>query len=125
MLSSDSPTLPTRLLLRTAELMRAPGDRAVLGPAEDGGYYLLALKAPHAAMFADIAWSTDTVAETTRLRARQIGLELVELDPWYDVDDAASLGVLLAETDGYAAPATAAALRRLGLRHVSLPRVAE
>ena len=124
-LSSDSPTLPTRLLLRAAELMRAAGERAVLGPAEDGGYYLLALKSPHAALFSNIAWSTDNVAETTRLRARQIGLELIELEPWYDVDDAASLAVLMAETEGYAAPVTTTALSRLGLHRMSLPRVAE
>jgi glycosyltransferase A (GT-A) superfamily protein (DUF2064 family) len=90
----------------------------VLGPADDGGYYLLGLKAPHAAMFRDIAWSTATVADATRERAREIGLDLVELEPWYDVDDAASLGVLLRESAGYPAPATRAAVARLGLREM-------
>jgi hypothetical protein len=66
-------------------------------------------------MFRDIAWSTDTVADTTRARAREIGLDLIELAPWYDVDDAASLSVLLRESEGYAAPATRAAIGRLGL----------
>jgi rSAM/selenodomain-associated transferase 1 len=117
-LSSDSPTIPTAVLVQAADLLRAPGDRAVLGPADDGGYYLLGLKAPHAAMFRDIAWSTETVADATRARAREIGLELIELEPWYDVDDAASLGVLLRETVGYAAPETRAAIARLGLRDV-------
>jgi rSAM/selenodomain-associated transferase 1 len=115
-LSSDSPTIPTAFLVQAATLLLAPGDRAVLGPADDGGYYLLGLKAPHAAMFRDIAWSTATVADATRQRAREIGLDLVELDPWYDVDDAASLGVLLRESAGYHAPATRAAVARLGLR---------
>jgi rSAM/selenodomain-associated transferase 1 len=117
-LSSDSPTIPTAVLVQAADLLGAPGDRAVLGPADDGGYYLLGLKAPHAAMFRDIAWSTETVADATRARAREIGLELIELEPWYDVDDAASLGVLLRETAGYAAPETRAAIARLGLRDV-------
>lgn len=76
-LNSDSPTLPTALLRQAAAWLTAPGDRAVLGPAEDGGYYLLGLKAPHAAMFTDIVWSTDAVAELTRARARAIGLDLV------------------------------------------------
>ena len=49
------------------------GDRVVLGPADDGGYYLLGMKAAHAHLFADIAWSTDSVAETTRLRAARTG----------------------------------------------------
>jgi len=103
-LSSDSPTLPTALLADAATLLLAPGDRAVLGPADDGGYYLLGLKAAHAALFADITWSTEDVAAQTRARARSIGLELVELDSWYDVDDAASLETLLHETRGFAAP---------------------
>ena len=43
-LNSDSPTLPTSLLVETAQVLARPGDRAVLGPANDGGYYLLGLK---------------------------------------------------------------------------------
>jgi len=112
-LSSDNPTLPTRRLIEAAEQLLAPGDRAVLGASDDGGYYLLGLKAAHVEMFADIAWSTGSVAAATRARARAIGLPLVELDPWYDVDDAPSLSVLIAETGGYPAPATRALLRRL------------
>ncbi len=58
-LNSDSPTLPTALLRHAAQALGAPGDRAVLGPASDGGYYLLGVKAPHAHLFEDIAWSSD------------------------------------------------------------------
>jgi uncharacterized protein len=43
-LNSDSPTLPTALLVETAEILAPPGERAVLGPSTDGGYYLLGLK---------------------------------------------------------------------------------
>jgi len=125
-LNSDSPTLPTSILTQTAKLLSRPGDRAVLGPADDGGYYLLGLKAAHAHLFEDIAWSTESVAERTALRAREIGLELVTLPTWYDVDDAASLYRLIdslddaASTDNaalmpFAAPATAACLGTLGL----------
>ncbi len=119
-LNSDGPTLPTALLARTAAILGAPGDRAVLGPAEDGGYYILGLKRPHHALFRDIAWSTETVADATRARAAEIGLDLVELPGWYDVDDEASLGRLgaaLADPDhaGFASPATRACLDRLGL----------
>jgi len=115
-LSADSPTLPTGLLVRAAQLLLAPGERAVLGPAEDGGYYLLGLKTAYPAMFRDITWSTASVGEQTRDRARSLGLPLVELDSWYDVDDAASLRRLLAEMGGYAAPETNMAIDRLGLR---------
>src|ERR1700709_2834255 len=77
-LNSDSPTLPTALLVRAAQALAVSGERVVLGPADDGGYYLLGMKAAHAHLFADIAWSTDSVAETTRLRAAALGLGVVE-----------------------------------------------
>lgn len=115
-LSSDTPTLPTELLVMAARRLAEPGDRAVLGACADGGYYLLGLKAPHAALFSDIVWSTDSVAAATRERAAGIGLELVELPIWYDVDDAASLRTLLAERRGYPAPVTQSTINRLGLQ---------
>jgi rSAM/selenodomain-associated transferase 1 len=121
LLNADGPTLPTAMLELAARALAVPGDRVVLGPAEDGGYYLIGMKAPHPALFADIAWSTDVVAAQTRERVRSAGLALVELDPWYDVDDGAALQRLIAELSapadgtGYAAPATAACLRSLNL----------
>jgi hypothetical protein len=107
-LNSDSPTLPTAILAETAEVLERPGDRAVLGPSSDGGYYLLGLKAAHARLFADIAWSTERVAAQTLERAREIGLEVHTLPVWYDVDDAESLGLLhheLCEPDAARWPA--------------------
>jgi hypothetical protein len=99
-LNSDSPTLPTALLLETAAALARPGDRAVLGPSSDGGYYLLGLKAAHRRMFEDIDWSTERVAEQTLQRARDIGLEVHTLPVWYDVDDADGLRRLNAELSG-------------------------
>jgi rSAM/selenodomain-associated transferase 1 len=123
-LNSDSPTLPTDYLVSAAQALLAPGDRVVLGAAEDGGYYLLGLKAAHARMFADIAWSTETVADATRARARELGLELVELPVWYDVDDRSSLARLFDETattgPHFAAPATARAIAAMSLRTLDL-----
>ena len=129
-LNSDSPTLPTEVLARAAELLLAPGKRIVLGPANDGGYYLLGVQAAHARLFADIPWSTDAVSETTRARARELGLEVVELPVWYDVDDRSSLARLIRETTSpdrshYAAPATAGAIETLGLRRLDLAAAAE
>jgi rSAM/selenodomain-associated transferase 1 len=121
-LNSDSPNLPTSFLVRAAQLLAQPGDRAVLGPAEDGGYYLLGLKTAHAHLFEDIAWSTDSVARDTAARAEAIGLPLVTLPVWYDVDDAASLNRLAGDLASpppspppYAAPATRACLARFDL----------
>jgi uncharacterized protein len=133
-LNSDSPTLPTPLLALAAQTLLETGDRIVLGPAEDGGYYLLGVKAPYARLFADIAWSTDSVADATRARARELGLDIVELPVWYDVDDRVSLDRLLREISGprqadplplWPAPATAAALRRIGLIAPQQLRAAE
>ena len=127
-LNSDSPNLPTALLIEAATTLLERPDRVVLGPAEDGGYYLLGMTAPHAHLFEDIAWSTDTVAEKTRTRARSLGLELVELAPWYDVDDRTGLERLIKEISSpspsttpppYAAPVTAACLARIGLGHAA------
>jgi rSAM/selenodomain-associated transferase 1 len=95
--NADSPTLPTGYLVEAATQLALPGDRAVLGPSTDGGYYFLGLKAPHHRLFEEIAWSTPSVAAQTRRRATELGLELVSLEPWYDVDDGLSLRQLQAE----------------------------
>ncbi len=121
-LNSDSPTLPTGVLVQAARQLAAPGDRAVFGPAEDGGYYLLGLKSAHAALFADIDWSTVRVAAQTLDRAAATRLEVVALPRWYDVDDAAALDRLRAELSGpataslksFPAPASAACLAAFG-----------
>lgn len=100
LVNADSPTLPTSLLLDAVTSLRAPGDRVVLGPATDGGYYLIGLKHPHRQLFHDIAWSTERVYRQTIERAAGIGLEVVTLPAWYDVDDAASLSWLCRELLG-------------------------
>jgi rSAM/selenodomain-associated transferase 1 len=117
-LNSDSPTLPIGRLVQAADYLLAPGDRVVMGPADDGGYYLLGLKTAHASLFAGIDWSTPRVAEQTRQRAREAGLQLVELDSWYDVDDVRSLHRLLTETRLFDAPETAGVIDDLGLRQL-------
>jgi uncharacterized protein len=115
LVNSDSPTLPTSLLLKAANELLAPGERVVLGPAHDGGYYLIGMNQPHAYLFADIAWSTDSVAAATHARATALQLDVVTLPTWFDVDDMGSLARLLVEAKGhpnglqpYAAPATMA-----------------
>jgi len=124
LLNSDSPNLPTALLVEAARLLAKSEDRVVLGPADDGGYYLIGMRAPHVHVFEDIAWSTSRVAAQTRERAREIGLDVVELATWYDVDDTAALGRLLRDLalgkEGdpmrpYSAPVTAACIKQLEL----------
>lgn len=119
LVNADSPTLPTGFLVEAARALQRPGDRVVLGPAEDGGYFLIGLKRPHRRLFEDIAWSTDRVFGQTLDRAAELGLETVILPRWYDVDDPESLRRLLDEVlgsgdpEGYAAPHTARILRDL------------
>jgi len=78
-------------------VLARPGDRAVFGPALDGGYYLLGLKAQHHRLFENIAWSTEHVARQTLERAAELDLPVHILPTWYDVDDVAGLRTLRAE----------------------------
>jgi len=96
-LNADSPSLPTTLLVETAQVLAQPGERAVLGPSSDGGYYLLGLKTAHRRLFEDISWSTEHVAAQTIERAREIKLDVHMLPAWYDVDEVADLCRLNAE----------------------------
>jgi len=97
LIDSDSPTIPHAALQQAVEALAKPGDRVVLGGSDDGGYYLIGLKAAHAVVFERITWSTGSVFAETVERAAEAGLELVELPLWYDVDDGATLRVLAAE----------------------------
>lgn len=97
LLNSDSPTLPVGHLVAAAVALAAPGDRVVLGPSTDGGYYLIGMKRAHRGLFRNVDWSTERVFGQTLARAAELGLMVVELPAWYDVDDAASLRLLIGE----------------------------
>ncbi len=122
LLNADSPNLPRSILTDAVRLLAEPQDRIVFGACDDGGYYFIGMKAPHAGLFTAIDWSTDRVAAQTRARANERGLPIAELDHWYDVDDPDSLRRLMrdldrgaAQPDGrvpYAAPFTADWLKR-------------
>ena len=97
MIGSDLPSLPPGHVSRAIDRV-SPG-RVVLGPSEDGGYYLIALAAPPAGMpvpdlFSGIRWSTPSVLDDTRAAAGRAGLGVVLVPGWHDVDDAAGLARL-------------------------------
>jgi rSAM/selenodomain-associated transferase 1 len=97
LINSDSPTMPIGYLVAAATALAAPGDRIVLGPSTDGGYYLIGMKRPHLGIFQDIAWSTDQVLSQTLARAAALDLTVVHLPAWYDVDNAETLQLLIHE----------------------------
>src|SRR5262249_31849163 len=90
-IGSDSPTLdPARI--REAMSALAAND-VVLGPAEDGGDYLIGVRAPEAAdrLLRGIPWSASGAARAPLERARELGLPVHLLPAWYDIDDPPSL----------------------------------
>jgi rSAM/selenodomain-associated transferase 1 len=102
-LGSDHPTLELELVERAFEKVEAGAD-VVLGPAEDGGYYLIALRAAavHPRLFEDIAWSTERVLPATLERCRELGLAVELLPMASDVDtpdDLRRLAARMAEDD--------------------------
>ena len=92
-LGADVPHVSKAELRRAARVL-ASGVDVVLGPAADGGYYLIGVRAPQAGLFVDISWGTASVAATTRRRCRSLGLSLVELADDFDVDEVADVARL-------------------------------
>jgi uncharacterized protein len=83
---SDTPTLPTAYLEHALSLISARENDVVLGPTEDGGYYLVGLRRPHRELFEHMPWSTAQVLPETMHRSRQRGLMVACTACWYDVD---------------------------------------
>ena len=96
LLGSDAPTAPVESLLGASPHLASP-DRVLLGPSDDGGYWLIGLGAPNAGVFERIAWSTDAVLAETRRRCAQLGLATVDLPSAYDVDEAEDVERLRAD----------------------------
>ena len=85
-IDSDTPTLPSTYLLDALDRLQNKSTDLVLGPAEDGGYYLIALKRPCLALFDDIPWSSPAVLGETLRRASAERLKVATLPSWFDVD---------------------------------------
>ncbi len=107
-MNSDGPTLPVAYLTAAFDQLRDGAD-AVLGPAEDGGYYLIGLKRPAPRLLREVRMSTPTVLADTLKLAAEEGLAVSLLPSWYDVDDMAALDRLrveLASASAEVAPST-------------------
>lgn len=112
LVSSDLPGLPEGSLRRTFAALEDGAD-VVLGPALDGGYWLIAMDEPQIAPFREIPWSTPAVFGVTARRCEEAGLELAVLEPWRDVDTAVDLDALLESADELGARHTARVLAEL------------
>ncbi len=114
LIDSDSPTVPESAFAEAVDFLADAEDSVVLGPSDDGGYYLIGLKKLHRRLFEGIDWSTERVLEQTIEAARKIDLPVHLLPTWYDVDDGRTLSRLCRELfgsngsdeKGFAAPAT-------------------
>jgi len=98
-IGADVPHLPTGLLADAMGAL-ASGSDLVLGPAIDGGYYLIGVKAPQPALFTELPWGSEAVFTATRRRARRLGLRTHVLSPTFDVDEGKDLDRLRALIDG-------------------------
>ncbi len=97
-IGSDSPTLPGAYIEEAFAALTNGAD-LVLGPADDGGYYLVGLRRPIPTLFTNVVMSTPTVLHDTLVIARQLGLRTTLLAPWYDVDTFADLERLYADPE--------------------------
>ena len=85
LVGSDSPSLDPSIVI--SAFLCLEGRDLVLGPATDGGYYLVGCRAAVPPIFEGIDWSTPEVLSRTIDALRDTGLSLAILPPWYDVDD--------------------------------------
>jgi rSAM/selenodomain-associated transferase 1 len=122
MIGSDLPTLPTEHLRQAIDAVDP--QTVVLGPAEDGGYYLIALASDAGAtdatvpdLFSNVRWSTPETLDDTWVAAIRADLRVELLPSWYDIDDAEGLERLRAELGGDSgrdrSPETRRALKEL------------
>lgn len=118
LIDSDSPTVPAKNYADAIDQLSTVEDQLVIGPSDDGGYYLIGLKKPHRQLFEQIDWSTERVLKQTIRQAKELGIEVQLLPSGYDVDDAVSLHrlcdeLLREQKDSTVAPSTRKFLAQL------------
>jgi rSAM/selenodomain-associated transferase 1 len=120
-MNSDGPTQPIEHLQQAFEALSDHTD-VVLGPSDDGGYYLIGLKQPAPRLLREVRMSTPDVLTDTLALAREEKLRVGLLPQWYDVDDVASLQQLITELQ--TAPPAVAPHTRSFLASLSVATVA-
>ncbi|HEX7256336.1 MAG TPA: TIGR04282 family arsenosugar biosynthesis glycosyltransferase [Gaiellaceae bacterium] len=112
--SADVPGLPHGSLARTFAALEGGAD-VVLGPAHDGGYWLIAMAQHHEEPFREIPWSTPAVLGVTLARCREAGLRVELLDAWRDLDTVVDLAFVRRNSAELDAPRTVPTLAALEL----------
>ncbi len=109
--NADSPTMPRERLDQA--LARLEDTDVVIGPSDDGGYYLVGLERPRAELFRSVTWSSANVAIQTLACARNAGCSILGPRAVYDVDTPADLERLMRDLAGLPGGAPAATRRVL------------
>ncbi len=115
LVSSDIPGLPSGSLSRAFALLEEGSCDVVLGPALDGGYWLIAMREPSDAPFREIPWSTPAACAVTVQRCEEAELEVALIAAWRDIDTPVDVAFALRDVDRLSAPRTVFALRALAL----------
>ncbi len=118
-IGSDHPDLPASIVEEAFEKLASSCD-VVLGPAADGGYYLIGVtrQSIHRHLFSAIEWSTDRVLNQTLKRCRERGARVEELTSLEDVDtpdDLRRLALRLTQGEGPPSPNTRSLLAEWGM----------
>jgi uncharacterized protein len=92
---TDVPTLPMSVYQEALAILGRSD--VALGPALDGGYYLIGLTQPAEQLFTGVPWSTDQVLAVTQQQAKTLGLSVELTTAWRDVDTIADLQALMTE----------------------------
>ena len=117
-IGSDSPDLPLDFIATAFTELASGGHEAIFGPAEDGGYYLLAMTRLRRELFQGIAWGSDTVLTTSLRQAERGGIKATVLPGWYDVDTVADLARPMLRNEANGAPLTREFIwKRMSLLH--------
>jgi len=111
-IGSDSPDIPAAYIEDAFAQLEGAGGRLVLGPAKDGGYYLVGMNGFLSAPFIDIPWSTASVLEATLAAARAHSIAVTLLRRWHDIDEPDDMAVLV---DNPRTPASARYIQDRGI----------
>jgi rSAM/selenodomain-associated transferase 1 len=109
-MNSDSPSLPPAFLARAFTQMDDPVVDVVLGPCDDGGYYLIGWKRPYQRLLLEVQMSTHHVLRDTLAIADEEKLHVSLLPSWYDVDE--TVDMVRLQADLLSQPEAAAHTRR-------------